>query len=263
MPSWVPDWNNTDHFRLFSGRSAYHATLDRKAGFQVDSKASLLSCQAIIIGEVDGLGASYYQSYHSTKPEDALVQPENVNNPYESDAGLCDALWRALTGSRTPGGKPAPNRYDSLLRCSLFPEAAKEKSPIAVGRGRAAFNLLLQQNSTFRIAGRELASYFPTSGGPDPEDARDALERIFRFLRSRRLILTSKGHIGLGPHATRRGDIVVLLLGCNVPMLVRPVVSRPKHYKLVGGCYLQGFMEGEAMRELDGGVLRLEMIVLC
>jgi hypothetical protein len=149
------------------------------------------------------------------------------------------------------------------MRCSLPSEAAKEEPRVAVGRGRAAFNLLLQQNSIFRIAGRELGSYFPTSGGPDLEDARDALERIFRFLRSRRLMLTSKGHIGLGPHATRRGDIVVLLLGCNVPMLVRPVDSRPQHYKLVGGCYLQGFMEGEAMRELDEGVLRLETIVLC
>ena len=104
MPSWVPDWNNTDHFRLFSGRSAYHATLDRKAGFQVDSKASLLSCQAIIIGEVDGLGASYYESYHSSGPQDALVvQPENINNPYESDAGLCDALWRAPQAVELPG----------------------------------------------------------------------------------------------------------------------------------------------------------------
>jgi Heterokaryon incompatibility protein (HET) len=67
MPSWVPDWNNTNHFRLFSGRSA---TLDRKASFQVDSKAALLSCLSLIIGEVDGLGASYYESYYSSDLED-------------------------------------------------------------------------------------------------------------------------------------------------------------------------------------------------
>lgn len=44
-----------------------------------------------------------------------------------------------------------------------------------------------------------------------------------------------------------------------------PVVLRPvgKRYEVVGECYVDGFMKGEAMESLDAGKYQLESITLC
>jgi hypothetical protein len=53
---------------------------------------------------------------------------------------------------------------------------------------------------------------------------------------------TSNGYMGVGPSALEKGDIVVVLFGCSVPVLLRKVEDR---YALVGECYVQGLMDGE------------------
>jgi hypothetical protein len=259
MPSWVPDWTNRDHFRLFSGRSCYHAVLNRPPIFHFNTANTKLSVQGFKIGDIDGLGVSYYESYQSTNVEDALVQSTWSNNAYGSNECLRDTLWRVLTGNRTPNGKLAPNAYQCLLRCPLVLE--DEDHVAGAWRGRKAFNHLLRQNKDLKLAGKTLGSFFPSTGKADPEASRDALERIFRFHRSRRLAVTVQGHFGLVPIATRKGDLVFLLLGCNIPMVLR--VIKGNKYKIIGGCYLQGFMEGEAMEDLEGENVQHGTVVLC
>jgi hypothetical protein len=247
MPSWVPDWTNREHFRLFSGRSTYRATMNKPPVFQFSATDAELLVQGFKIGEIDGLGASYYESYQSTKLEDSLVQSTSSNNAYGSDGSIRDALWRMLTGYRTPNGKLAPDTYQCLLQCPL--DLKDEDHVAGAWRGRKAFNHLLVQNKRLKLAGKTLGSFFPAAGTADPEASRDAMERIFRFHRSRRLAVTVQGHFGLVPIATRKGDLVFLLLGCNVPLVLR--ITEGNRYQVIGGCYLQGFMEGEAKEELD------------
>jgi hypothetical protein len=152
-----------------------------------------------------------------------------------------------LTGYRTPNGKLAPDTYQCLLQCPL--DLKDEDHVAGAWRGRKAFNHLLVQNKRLKLAGKTLGSFFPAAGTADPEASRDAMERIFRFHRSRRLAVTVQGHFGLVPIATRKGDLVFLLLGCNVPLVLR--ITEGNRYQVIGGCYLQGFMEGEAKEELD------------
>jgi hypothetical protein len=95
-------------------------------------------------------------------------------------------------------------------------------------------------------------------GAAGPEASRDALERIFHFHRSRRPAVTFQGHFGLVPDATRKGDLVFLLLGCSDPMVLR--LKETNRHQVIGGCYLQGFMQGEAKEELDR---ERGMVILC
>lgn len=60
--------------------------------------------------------------------------------------------------------------------------------------------------------------------------------------------------MGLGPEGAQKGDMVCVLLGGNVPFLLR---RNERHYLLVGESYVHGFMEGKAMNELDEGRLEL------
>ncbi|KAH7076444.1 heterokaryon incompatibility protein-domain-containing protein [Paraphoma chrysanthemicola] len=65
--------------------------------------------------------------------------------------------------------------------------------------------------------------------------------------RTRCFFKTSKGYMGRGPDSTRQGDKVVIFDGAETPFLLREIGgdADTKRYKLVGDCYLQGWMDGE------------------
>lgn len=258
MPSWVPDWTDTDPVRLFSGRSTYHATKGSSAVFHFDVNNQNLSCQGFRIDGIDGLGESYLEGFENRKHKDAVVQPKGSKNSYGSEAALKEALWNTLVGGRDPRGRKAPNDYQLLLECSPKEE---QDSLMRQSRGMTAFNRLISQSADFRIAGKKLSSYFPSASSSSAESLRDPLEQIYRFVRTRRLMVTLKGFIGLVPIDARQGDVVCLLLGCNVPIVLRAVEKQ--HYKVVGSCYLHGIMEGEAMEWRKVGQSQIEEIVLC
>ena len=45
----------------------------------------------------------------------------------------------------------------------------------------------------------------------------------------------------------QKGDVVCILLGCSVPVLLRPSTDQKSCYEVVGESYVHGVMEGEAM----------------
>lgn len=49
------------------------------------------------------------------------------------------------------------------------------------------------------------------------------------------------------------GDIVVVPLGCSTPILLRPVGQR-NEYVYVGDIYVDGYMHGEAIQEMETGI---------
>lgn len=70
------------------------------------------------------------------------------------------------------------------------------------------------------------------------------------------LFTTSDGDIGLCPAPAKVGDVVVILDGGNVPYLLRATTEKTTGleggcWKLVGECFLEGFMYGRAVE--DGG----------
>lgn len=62
------------------------------------------------------------------------------------------------------------------------------------------------------------------------------------------LFLTTSGYMGLGPHGTRDGDVVFVMLGCDIPFMLRPV-SGSGDFVLLGECFVYKLMDGEAMRD--------------
>ncbi len=73
--------------------------------------------------------------------------------------------------------------------------------------------------------------------------------------------MTWEGRIGVVPAGAGKGDVVWIFPGCNVPMVLRTMENG--WYKVVGGCYLDGFMDGEAMEGVEDGRRRVEEVVLC
>ena len=71
----------------------------------------------------------------------------------------------------------------------------------------------------------------------------------------RRLFWVSDKRIGKGWESIKPGDHVCVILGCDVPLVLRPVGD---YYELIGDCYIDGIIEGEAMKDLEDRKIELE-----
>ncbi|KAI2618173.1 HET-domain-containing protein [Hypoxylon sp. NC1633] len=85
---------------------------------------------------------------------------------------------------------------------------------------------------------------------PSEEEKRRAVDFETSFTHSLhlRLFRTARGHLGCGTLSCKSGDSVWIVPGSRVPLILRPALKadRPT-YQLVGGTYLHGFMQGEAL----------------
>lgn len=95
------------------------------------------------------------------------------------------------------------------------------------------------------------------------------------MLADKQFIITAKSAcMALVPKSAKRGDIVCILLGCSVPVVLRPVEQgsgngdhggnengcqseedQGKDYYFVGEAYVHGIMDGEATERLTVGNL--------
>ncbi|KAJ4388180.1 hypothetical protein N0V93_008787 [Gnomoniopsis smithogilvyi] len=267
MPSWAQDWTEKDHYRLFGGNCNYHAgieSMDVSFTAHFSEDGNVLRCRVAYIDTIEGLGVRFVYPFGTKSNEsweDSIVQPRTCSNAYQTENGLHDALWRTLVGNRTPNGKKAPLSYSSLLKCPiLLGEEVSEE--LRSWRGRKAFDQVVGQNAALLIAGRSLASFFPTENDPilalDPAESHDAMERMFRLHRSRRLAVTSRGYLGLVPAASRQDDCIGILERCPVAMTLRRVSSH--EFEVIGPAYLHGFMEsGDRFKEDVGDCWQINL----
>jgi hypothetical protein len=81
-----------------------------------------------------------------------------------------------------------------------------------------------------------------------PDEVWDA--RIAQLSKGRRGFISKRGLCGLVPEDAGNGDCLCILFGCDVPVVLRKTGDS---YAFVGECYIQGLMNGEAMKELEAG----------
>ncbi|SCV57500.1 uncharacterized protein FFB14_15174 [Fusarium fujikuroi] len=71
------------------------------------------------------------------------------------------------------------------------------------------------------------------------------LKAFTNLMQSRRFAATDIGLIGYVPMRAKKGDLVCILYGSDVPFVVKKEAEGK--YSLVGECYMHGIMEGEAL----------------
>lgn len=70
------------------------------------------------------------------------------------------------------------------------------------------------------------------------------MAQILSNLKAYNFFVSGKEHIGLCPCGAALGDLICIVLGSEVPLVLR---SSGSEYLLVGGAYVHGIMDGEAM----------------
>lgn len=77
---------------------------------------------------------------------------------------------------------------------------------------------------------------------------------LYTLWITRCLVLTDRRQIGQAPATTKPGDIICIILGCAVPMVLRPAEG---HWEVVGRL-LYGIMQGEAITAVDDGKVQAQ-----
>jgi hypothetical protein len=88
-------------------------------------------------------------------------------------------------------------------------------------------------------------------------NARRFMDQAYVSCKNKKFFVTERGICGIGLRPTRKGDVLAIVLGCRMPILLRPT-DIPGHYKLVGQAYVNEIMKGEAIREWESGSLGIE-----
>jgi hypothetical protein len=100
---------------------------------------------------------------------------------------------------------------------------------------------------------RDTLEYIQKMAGlnEDPNGVNESVAWDAFFLHApmrtkfRRLCVTESGALALCPRDAREGDAVGLLLGAQVPYILR---KKGEDYQLIGEAYVQDLMSGEGLR---------------
>ncbi|KAI4253809.1 MAG: hypothetical protein L6R42_007445 [Xanthoria sp. 1 TBL-2021] len=228
IPSWVPDWSTDHKIRPFEVVSA-----------DLDARAHAYSVSKGVIAVT----------------------------------GVCVTVVYEVKNN-LPGSIPE----DRMKSAKVF----RQLLSTWVGQDHSDSSLSkLQSLCVTLCAGKFAEKYIPSRGSLPTKDVHDYLtslhewsllesaeppelcssslvviRAINKMTKGRLLITTADGRLGLAPEGTISGDLVCVLLGCKSPLILRS--SNSLSHEVVGECYIDGIMAGEA---LVGELPRNQMLV--
>lgn len=120
------------------------------------------------------------------------------------------------------------------------------------------------RNSFLSYLNQETGLFTQASSPPDD----DPLPNMLSFSKfanissgARSFARSEKGFFGLVPTIAAQGDCIAVFSGVIVPYVLRPVSDGV--YKIVGHCYVQGIMYGEAIRTMqDRGETTTNLVII-
>jgi hypothetical protein len=279
LPSWVPDWRarvDPVVVPLMASQSAtdfvgnlrpprtlnfkgtplrYMASGLKPAVFQFAS--STLLAHGCLIDTVDGLAGS-----HSSKLVQSSESHSRTSSTAHSSIEYLTRVCRCLVFDRGDrylrNAMPTERFYEEFLHlCVLAMSGTPEAVHKEFNEWFQATHLLLIHGSAFEdmlnSAYDEDIDTFVRSAPRQDEYIQNSFYGRFYDTVERmgmRLMTSSGGRLGMAPARAAKGDLVCILFGCSVPVILR----RSEHegsFTLVGECFIEGCMEGEALLQDD------------
>ncbi|KAI1204656.1 HET-domain-containing protein [Annulohypoxylon truncatum] len=222
LPSWAPDWSvNKDLGLRITGYTRYKAAGQLPSFQEIRDKHTLV-LSGFKLDTISRIGETKEYVNETKDCSDWLDMRDELEREYPHRDHK-DAFWRTLLLDTGPHGvvpikKPWESAFEVWMkRCSHEP-SDKEK---------------------------ERANEYETS---------------FTHSLNLCLLRTTGGHLGCGTPSSKKGDSVWIVQGSRVPLILRPTssgIGEQTTYNLVGGTYLHGFMQGEALEGREFGEISL------
>ncbi|KAF2267312.1 hypothetical protein CC78DRAFT_614253 [Lojkania enalia] len=293
-PSWAADWTWRGRLRWSrpetnpTGPSwnpldseprpdtIYNAHSGRSASISFLNDCCLLRCEGFIFDEIAGLGAREHGFFHWAK--ESTVQSPTWRSSYGDEYATARALYRALIGGRIANGERAQDRHSALMSLpSTFraarPQFARRGWTWLANRGGYYFKWerWRQAHNGFMLGKRALESYFTDTIPENAEESTfiDVFRGVERMVMERRFMLTKNGCFGWAPddayddtdvNQVRVGDLIAIVFGCSTPLVIR---RSAEHFQIVGEAYVEGMMDGAALRLIDDCECEQQFFTFC
>ncbi|UQC76235.1 heterokaryon incompatibility protein [Colletotrichum lupini] len=246
LPTWVPDLRNQE----FDALPSYSVRYGKfsAGGIQlgnveiIDDK--ILRCSGMLIDTIEEDGISW--------PELPLPpKPKRVPYPLDKmDAYYARNSLRSL------------NFYKSCVRVASGSDRIQDMSPerlsefwktLTSERSQLSDRIDVDLSESIKDMITNMETWLVSE---DPEEANKARlafvaaavtveMTILAAASPRRFSRTAVGRLCLVPRNAKVGDSICLLLGSEVPFVVRP--TKGGRYELIGDAYVSGVMDGEAI----------------
>ena len=241
LPSWVPDWSSvTDIYCLgrqtFRDSRAYHAagktvTVEKKAGNrdQINLRGFIVDMITRCCQPSQSSMRKDHYFLKSLWDEVAIIMETRSRSLYTFTGERCEeAYLKTLSADTYPWSE-----RNTLNLSGDFPEHSKWLQSDAQ-------NINLVSDWWQWIQTGQVAERVPSAV------IKEIMDHMSTITRRRNVFVTEKGYLGLGREDLRKGDLVCILLGGNLPYLLRP--KSDTIYQFLGECYVHGIMDGEAMK---------------
>lgn len=246
LPSWVPDWSYYPAIGpLTLSNSQYCASQQTNADFSFSRRRREISIKGVTIGEIQTCGI-------------------RIGVPIGKDAILTTFFQWRLQLLRTKGCHDRAT-HEAFCRTICLDCHQPELRTISdwVNVTYRVFVTLLKE----RLPGLELDAHlmrYKTNSESLLAEDCDELEGLFSqyfasAIPGRRFAVTNSGLLCLGSGCLNGGDIVCVPLGCSTPIVLR---KHDAGYLFVGDIYVDGYMYGKAIDELNEGTRQLATYTL-
>lgn len=263
MPSWVPDWSVVTQIRPIP--LLYWQIATKKTPNSVPINApgkakphtgttfsiqqnKLLQAMGRTIGPIQTLlSPPSYQKPLNIDPKD---QAPNTRSKYEMDDPLSDVLWKTLVLNRALiDGLEAPKIWgDIFYHYISHPPNPSQPSDL---------QQWWRQRKQFKLWGSTLEEIALARKHSLPVEPFYSEKELARFKSAftigvgyRKLATTENGYLCLVPLDAEVEDIVIILVECSAPVLLRKQENKEGGYEFIGTCYVHGIMYGEAVDQL-------------
>lgn len=260
LPSWVADWTRPGEVEPFYIRTleanaagsterqiilSNDGTTLKAKGFVVDTVAVLETKKAIPTSSV--------MAMDDKKPR----HPEHNNVANLEAVREMNMSWIKNAMEMVSGSRDDPRVYNQLWRAFMCNRTRDNELPTqAAAHG---FDIFINSMLSGRTPAGEIRERVRVAieSGTDEETANKTAESDHkavhefsggnsRWTYNRRFFKSEAGRFGWAVVGAEPGDCIVILHGGKYPFLMRPS-EPPGSFKIIGDCFLQGVMEGEAV----------------
>lgn len=250
-PSWPPRWHLGLPVAVFaysnSGRVWYDAAAGSKLWFAASAGHGVLHLRGLVFDAI---------SFCSETLHTAAISLLGPMSSQITGANVVIKLSTQFIDTTLPLVYPQADRLKAFVLTLSAGRGWLIKDVENDGLATHLADFAAYQNRAYDIA-RSVSG--PSEENSQPRrDAGDGdwypyARRASRICNNRRLFISKKGYLGLGPKVLQEGDLCCILYGAKTPFILR---RRDDHYILLGASYIHGIMRGEAMEMLRKGELQ-------
>ena len=228
LPSWVPDWSQGIKFPL---RGFMRERLGYRAGGRrspIEQAPEFPSSDVVVL---QGMLFDKISFTRNVLPEHGLNVSAEIISEWVADFVYHESFKRNRPWSRLPESYT----QEAFWRTPVADRIRDRYQDGVARRAQAddfeAFITLVQDAHNHPTLPNKLLQNY--------------LYSVWFHARGRRMFITSRGYIGLGDGRSQAGDIVIIMLGADVPYILRE--GAIDQYKLIGEAYVHGIMDGQGL----------------